>query len=168
MTLNGLRQRMGDDPRTVAARDIAATVPRGATLALAPTTIRDPWTGHAWRYPRLEEGVYVLTSPFTGPEYIVTTSYVLDRIGAALAVRPEGDGEGPEEGRWYHGRAPSAAELGFYRALLDGTAGYTLARSWKPAVAAPIEFAAPEIRLYERAVAGGSASADLAGTEGPR
>ena len=98
ITMVGLRQRMDDDPRTVAARDIAAVIPHGATLALAPTTMRDPWTGHAWRYPRLAEDDYVLTSPFVGPAYIVTTSYVLDRMVAALAARPEGDETGAPGG----------------------------------------------------------------------
>ena len=166
-TAGGLRQRTGDDPRTLAAREIVVVVPQGATVALAAATESDPWTGHAWRYPRLPDGAYVFKALLDRPAYIVTTSYVLRRI-APLVARPEGGVATQDEVRWFHGRVPSPPELHFYRALLGGTAGYTLERSWKPAGVDPVEFAAPEIRLYRRVGPEAAAVAGGAGAERPR
>ena len=152
-TLGGLRQRIGDDPRTQAARYIAAHVPQGASLALAPSTERDPWTGHPWRYPRLAEGSCAITPLLDRPEYIVTTSYVMKGIAESVEAEDNRASAAPGEhdaGRGYRGRSPSVDELGFYRALLAGSAGYHLEMTWKPAFSVPIEFAAPEIRLYRR------------------
>lgn len=157
-TLGGLRQRIGDDPRTLAARYIAAHVPQGASLALAPSTERDPWTGHPWRYPRLAEGSCAITPLLHRPEYIVTTSYVMKGIAESIEAEHNRASAAPGEhdaGRWYRGRSPSADELGFYRALLAGSAGYHLEKTWPPALSVPIEFAAPEIRLYRREDPGG-------------
>jgi len=89
-----------------------------------------------------------------GPEYLVTTSFVTDSVEAALRSGNLGpDYVWPERlsGRWYHYLAPAPAELRFYDALFKGTAGCALERGWPPASRVPLEFPAPEIRLYRRA-----------------
>jgi hypothetical protein len=149
-TLLGIEHRRSDS-RTAAAAYIATQLPRGATIALAPTTARDPWTAHPWRYPKLPPGSFELVSMLDRPQFIVTTSYALDDVTSALRSGELGaDRVWPERlaSRWYNSLAPTPEEFRFHQSLLDGSAGYVLERRWPKTARVPLEFPAPEIRLY--------------------
>jgi hypothetical protein len=152
-SLRGVRQRRQADPRTLAARYIAEHVPRGATLALAATTARDPWKRHPWRYPVLPAGAFADTPLLARAEYVVTTSFATEKIEQALASGQLGpDYVWPARlgGWWYQYLAPTPDEFRFYERLLRGDGGYEVERAWGPASRVALEFPAPEIRLYRR------------------
>lgn len=155
--LLGITQRFSDT-RTAAARYIAEHVPAHASLALAPTTEQDPWDEHPWRYPALSPSRQArLTSTFSRPRYIVTSSYALGEIEQALRsdeIRPGYQWPATKAGRWYKYRVPTPDELRFFDELLSGAAGYVEERRWVPSPEARINFPAPQIRLYRRTGSG--------------
>jgi hypothetical protein len=136
-TLLAIEHRRSDS-RTAAAAYIATQLPRGATIALAPTTERDPWTTHPWRYPKLPPGSFEVVTMLQRPQFIVTTSYALDDVTSALR----------SANRWHDSLAPTPEEFRFHESLLDGSAGYVLERRWPKTARVPLEYPAPEIRLY--------------------
>jgi hypothetical protein len=85
------------------------------------------------------------------PQFIVTTSYALDDVTNALRSGAMGaDRVWPERlaSRWYNSLPPTPEEFRFHESLLDGCAGYVLERRWPKTARVPLEFPAPEIRLY--------------------
>jgi len=148
----GASYRRETDTRTEAAAYIAAQVPAGATLAPASTTASNPWTRHRWRYPVLDADRYAITPLLENPDYVVTTDYALRQMERALSSGHLDAGYSwPVEraNRWYRYKVPEPEDFRFYDSLLREET-YRLEKRWFNPPSVPVEFPAPEIRLYRR------------------
>jgi hypothetical protein len=148
----GVSYRRETDTRTEAAAYIAARVPAGVTLAPASTTASNRWTTHRWRYPTIDTARYVIAPLLENPDYVVTTDYVLRQMERALSSgQLEAGFHWPSEraNRWYRYRVPEPEDFRFYDSLLREES-YRLEKRWLNPPPVPVEFPAPEIRLYRR------------------
>ncbi|HEU4649553.1 MAG TPA: glycosyltransferase family 39 protein [Gemmatimonadales bacterium] len=140
------------DTRSEAARDIARIVPSGATLAFVNTAQREPWTVHAWRYPRVDSTRVRLVSPADSPDFLVVTDWTRSRMEAALHSGQMGpDYVWPDSlaNVWYHYLVPTPDDFRLH-ADLAAERGYREIGRWDPVTSLPVEFAGKRIWLYRR------------------
>lgn len=148
----GTSYRREPDTRTAAAAYIAARVPAGARLAFASTSASNPWTTHRWRYPAIDTARYAMTDILENPDYVVTTEYALGQMERALSSDQLDAGfTWPSElaSRWYKFRVPEPEEFRFFDSLL-AEESHSIEKRWLNPPLVPVEFPAPEIRIYRR------------------
>ena len=149
--LVSISYRNSTDTRTAAAEYIARNLPHGSTLALGSE--RPPWpTYRRHPYPEINTIDSEIVSVLDNPEYVVTSESKLAQMEKALdSGWMDESYVWPEEktGFWTWDPVPSPAEFRFFHELLEGST-YELVRKWSHPPPLPIEFSAPEIRLYRR------------------
>lgn len=149
-TILALAARAGD-PRTMAAHYIVERFPRGTSIGIASSSEEYDWYIHAWRYPKIDFEQYREVDIFDSPEVILLSSADFDLIDEALRSGALGENYSvPEDmiSEWYRSSPPSPRLFQFYEEILSGDGSYCLDRVFMTATTIPIEFPAPEIRIY--------------------
>jgi len=140
------------DPRVDAAQFISKSYP--GEIKIGFSMISEKYIGtHRWRNPRIVNNQHQVVSILEEPDVIVTNSYVLDQIEPALNSPhlQEAYVWDPEENRmWYRYSPPSPRLFEFYEQLLEGAGSYKLKKVFPRSASAGIEYAPPEIRIFER------------------
>jgi Dolichyl-phosphate-mannose-protein mannosyltransferase len=140
------------DTRSEAARALARIVPSGATLAFVTMGQKEPWTEHAWRYPRVDSARVHLVRPTDGPDFLVVTDWTRSQMDRALHSGQMGpDYVWPDSlaNAWYRYTVPTPDDFRLY-ADLSAELGYREIARWEPATPLPVEFAGKRIWLYQR------------------
>jgi hypothetical protein len=143
-----------DDTRDVALEYINKNVVADQCIGLSVSSEQYGWQEHSWRYPRVNLERF-REQPLLGrPRWLVLSSYDFEPIEEALRspqLRPGYVWDKEYDDQWYLASPPSPQLFSFYDELLNTRGGdYDLVADFRPRIYAPIEFAPPEIRIYQR------------------
>jgi len=139
------------DPRIDAAQYIAKTYPGKATVGFSFVSEKYMWM-HRWRYPRIVNMRHRVMNMLERPDIIVTSSYDLDQIEPALHsphLQNNYVWNPMENRKWYRYSPPSPRLFAFYEALFRESGSYKLTKVFPRPASAGVEWAPPEIRIYE-------------------
>ncbi|WP_197439739.1 ArnT family glycosyltransferase [Calycomorphotria hydatis] len=143
-------EQQWNDTRLKAARYLHHELPSGSTLGIASNSTDHHWAHHEWRYPWFDSTRYQDTPFWLYPEYLITTSYELDRFRDALdSPRLSSDFEWDPEfkGDWYQNTPPGPSVFRFYADLL-AEKDYELIREYQPAIKITSDAASPGVFIY--------------------
>lgn len=149
-TVLALAARNGDT-RTSAAHYIFERFPQGTTIGIAYTSEELGWQAHDWRYPKIDFERYREVDIFDSPDVVILSSrdfYAIDEalqsewLGPDYIVPPEMYAD------WSASSPPTPRLFRFFEEILYGQGPYCLDRVFMPNNLVPIEFPAPEMRIY--------------------
>lgn len=142
-----------NDTRTQAGHFVHERFPQGTTLGVAYFSEKFGWTTHSWRYPQIDYTWFRSMDFLEYPEVVVVSSeYDTTKIEEALkSEKLSGDYLWDEQYNkdWYQFSPPSPRVFRFYDELNDSERSqYILLKTFKKQNIVPVEFGAPEIRIF--------------------
>lgn len=143
-----------NDTRTSASEYIANNIPNGVSISNNGNV--GNYARWGWNFPRIHYNNYIVKTCFDKPDYIILTSFRFIPIEEALKSPHINDNytwDKNYSNMWYQQIIPEPEVFLFYDDLLNNKSqkyNYTLVKSFKQDNTIPIEFPAPEIRIYKK------------------
>ncbi|WP_406657580.1 glycosyltransferase family 39 protein [Methanolobus sp. ZRKC2] len=150
-TVQSIQERT-TDTRIIASEYISNNIARGSSIS--DSGYIGNYARWEWNLPRIDSEKYDVKSCFEKPDYIVLTSFRFVPMAKALNSPNLGDNYTWDENystMWYRQVIPESEVFLFYDDLLNNKSqkyNYSLVKSFKQEPKIPIEFPAPEIRIY--------------------
>ncbi|MBC2717648.1 MAG: glycosyltransferase family 39 protein [Desulfobacteraceae bacterium] len=151
--ISGISLRL-NDTRLSAAKFIMQHIPKGTTIGISGVSEKYDWRTHSWDYPKIDFRRYRGVNFLNEPELLILNSNDFEKVINTLNsgklrknyVLPE-----THYKDWYKYSAPSPRIFRFYDDLLvKNKSSYVLLKTFQQKVNVPLEFAPPEIRIYQK------------------